>query len=114
VLKVTGGSTSFLFTGDIGKEIEEILVDESCTKLKADVLKVPHHGSKSSSSRLFLSCVAPGLAIYSYSKNNRFNFPHPRVVENYKAQRVSTLSTACRGGIKITSLPGKIKIETSR
>lgn len=114
VLKISDGSSSFLFTGDIGKDIEEILTGESCSSLKADVLKVPHHGSKSSSSRPFLSCVAPGLAIYSFSKNNRFNFPHPRVVENYKAQRVNTLSTASRGGIKITSLAGKIKIETSK
>jgi competence protein ComEC len=114
VLKVSDGGNSFLFTGDIEKEVEEILVQDSCPRLKADVLKVPHHGSKTSSSTFFLRCAAPGLAIYSYSKNNRFNFPHPQVVENYKAQRVRTLAVASRGGIKITSLPGGIEIETSK
>jgi competence protein ComEC len=114
VLKICDGKHSFLFTGDIEAAVEEFLVENECNRLKADVLKVPHHGSKSSSSLSFLRCAGPRLAIYSYSKNNRFGFPHPLVVENYKTRGINTLSTACRGGIKLTSLPGKIEIETSK
>ncbi|MFC2156142.1 DNA internalization-related competence protein ComEC/Rec2, partial [Acidobacteriota bacterium] len=114
VLKVSDGRHSFLFTGDIEAEAEESLVLKACNRLQADVLKVPHHGSKSSSSLSFLRCAGPRLAIYSYSKNNRFSFPHPAVVKNYKIRGVNTLSTARRGGVKLTSLPGKITIETSK
>ncbi len=114
VLKVSDGRHSFLFAGDIEAGAEEFLVENACNRLRADVLKVPHHGSKSSSSLSFLRCVGPRLAIYSYAKNNRFSFPHPLVVKNYKTRGVITLSTACRGGIKLTSLPGKITIETSK
>ncbi|MCK4762499.1 MAG: DNA internalization-related competence protein ComEC/Rec2 [Candidatus Aminicenantes bacterium] len=118
VLKISDRWNSFLFTGDIGSEVEEFLIEKGSAQpgkhLHADVLKVPHHGSRTSSTLAFLECVSPRLAIFSYARGNRFNFPHPRVTKNYKKTGIITLSTADRGGIKITSLPGKIKIETSR
>lgn len=114
VLQVSDRYHSFLFSGDIEAEIEEYLVRNSCKKLRSDVLKVPHHGSKSSSSLVFLRCVDPALAVYSYARSNRFNFPHPGVIENYKIRGVNTLAAAERGGIKVISLPGRIEIETTR
>jgi ComEC/Rec2-related protein len=114
VFKISDGHHSFLFTGDIEKRIEERLGENSCTHLRSDVIKVPHHGSASSSTRRFLECAAPRFAVFSYAVNNRFRFPHREVVENYKNRGVQTLSTAHSGGIKFISLPSGIKIETSK
>lgn len=114
VIKISDGHRSFLFTGDIEEEVEEYLVENSGLKLKSAVLKVPHHGSASSSTVEFLKRVSPGLAIFSYALNNRFRFPHPRVLKNYKDQKTRHLSTARSGGIKVVSLPGGIQIKTSK
>jgi len=114
VIRISDGQHSFLFTGDIEKETEGYLVENSCSALRASVIKVPHHGSVSSSTREFLRCVSPRLAIFSYALNNRFRFPHKQVVKNYKNQKIRFLSTARSGGIKLVSLPGGIQIETSK
>jgi competence protein ComEC len=114
VLKISGPHHSFLFTGDIEWEVENRLVGQQCPALNADVLKVPHHGSKSSSAIDFLNCVTPGLAIFSYSRHNRFHFPHPLVKARYRMQNIRTMATAIHGGIKVTSTPEGLKIETSK
>jgi competence protein ComEC len=114
VIKISDPHHSFLFTGDIEKEVESHLAEMGCSKLRATVIKVPHHGSRTSSTLEFLTCVDPELAIFSYAQNNRFNFPHEGVIQNYKGQNIKHLSTARSGGIKIVSLPNSIKIETSR
>ena len=114
VLKISNDSHSFLFTGDIEKMIETKLIKKNCKKLKADVLKVPHHGSRTSSSIPFLECIIPEIGIFSYAHNNRFKFPNKEVIKNYKDRMIKMLSTAKRGGIKIISYPGSLKIETSR
>ena len=114
VIKISDHHHSFLFTGDIEKEVENHLVEVGCSKLRATVIKVPHHGSRTSSTLDFLKCVNPELAIFSYAYNNRFNFPHEGVIQNYKSQRIKYLSTARSGGIKIISRPSSIEMETSR
>ncbi len=107
-------SHSFLFTGDIEKEVEEYLVINDCKKLKSDVLKVPHHGSKTSSTKGFINCVMPDIAVFSYAFNNIFNFPHKSVLRNYMDKSIRLISTAQKGGIKIVSLPTYIRVETSK
>ena len=114
VIKVSDKSHSFLFTGDIEKEVEEYLVINDCKSLKSDVLKVPHHGSKTSSTKNFINCVMPDIAVFSYAFNNRFNFPHKSVLRNYKDKSIRLISTAQKGGIKIVSLPKYIRVETSK
>jgi competence protein ComEC len=114
VIKVSGGFHSFLFTGDIEIETEEELVARACESLQADVLKVPHHGSATSSTRVFLDCVEPGLAIFSYALRNRFGFPHKKAGATYKRKRIPSISTANRGGIRLISLPEKIEIQSSK
>lgn len=114
VIKISDKNHSFLFTGDIEEEIEEILCENSCSSLQSSVLKVPHHGSASSSTPGFLECIKPGLAIFSYARNNRFGFPHRKVLETYQNQSIKYLSTGRSGGIRLISLPDKIKIETSK
>ena len=114
VIKISDPYRSFLFPGDIEREVEWELSGKEGINLKSSVLKVPHHGSKSSSTREFLESVKPGLAVFSYSENNRFRFPHPRVINEYKNLRIPYLSTARSGGIHIVSLPNEIKMDVSK
>ncbi len=114
VLKISDPHHSFLFTGDIEKEVESQLVNTECSNLQVDVLKVPHHGSATSSSPEFLKCTTPRLAVFSYGQGNRFGFPHKKVISNYKQQNIPYIATAPRGGIHLVSLPRQLKIETSK
>jgi len=114
ILKIKTNGVSVLFTGDIEKETEDFLVKTKKTSLKADILKVPHHGSKTSSTEEFLKAVNPQIAVFSYGIYNRFGFPHKRVINNYNKLRIKLLSTAKSGGIKIIVLKKKIIIEESK
>jgi competence protein ComEC len=114
VVKISDRYHSFLFTGDIEKEVEVDLMENNCTSLRSTVIKVPHHGSDSSSSPGFLECVNPKLAIFSYALNNRFGFPHRKVLDTYQEQGIKCLSTGRSGGIRLISLPKVVEIETSK
>jgi competence protein ComEC len=83
VVKVSFDDTSFLFTGDIMAGAEKELVGLAGADLACDVLLVPHHGSRSSSSQSFLSKVQPDVAVISAGWKNRFRFPHTRVLDAY-------------------------------
>ena len=83
VLKLTYGDVRILFTGDIGRKVELKLV-ESGKDLRAEIVKVPHHGSKTSSSPEFLDAVRPQYAIFSLGQRNRYRFPSKAVVERYR------------------------------
>lgn len=76
VLKVMIDDLSILFTGDIEKMAEKDLVDKYGDKLKSDILKAPHHGSSTSSSKEFLDCVDPEFILISVGRNNKYNFPN--------------------------------------
>lgn len=114
VLRVSDSFNSFLFPGDIEKEVEKELAEKNCPALHSTVIKVPHHGSISSSSIPFLQCVSPHYAVFSTAKDNQFKFPHPGVLANYRSIRAQCLSTAKSGGIRFISTTLGIRIETSR
>ena len=95
-------------------EIESLLVRNRCSALKADVLKVPHHGSNTSSSESFLSCVDAKFAVFSFARNNRFGFPHDEVKKRVRYRNLKSLFTATRGGVKVVSRPEGLKIEVSK
>jgi len=80
VIRVSWGKVSFLFTADIREEAEFALVRQRA-KLKSTVLKVAHHGSKTSTSPQFLAVVNPEVAVISVGGNNTFGHPSPEVVE---------------------------------
>ena len=86
VIKLSYGEVDILFTGDIGKAAETRLI-ASGQDLGAEILKVPHHGSRTSSTTPFLDAVRPRAAIVSLGKGNRYQFPHPEVVARYAARR---------------------------
>ena len=84
VIKLTYGELDVLFTGDIGKNAEARLV-ASGQDLRSEILKVPHHGSRTSSSDAFLDAVQPRYAIFSLGRGNQYQFPHADVVARYQA-----------------------------
>lgn len=82
VQKVSFGSTSVLLTGDIEHETEQALLEHG-VNISADVLKIPHHGSKSSSSASFIEAVHPEKAVFTVGSKNRFGHPHDEIIEKY-------------------------------
>lgn len=103
VVRATYGSQDILLTGDIGIEQEEYLVQEYGALLESEVLKLGHHGSDSSSSRLFLETVQPELAIVSAGVENTYNHPDPEVVERVLGLGIPMLSTQQNGSLVLRS-----------
>ena len=103
VARLVFGETSFLFTGDATKSVEKELVLDSVKRkqLDSDVLKVGHHGSKTSTSKGFVEAVSPEIAVISAGKNNFYGHPHQEVLDNLKG--VQILRTDLDGDIKIVS-----------
>jgi competence protein ComEC len=92
VMRLSDGNEHFLLTGDIEQHVEAKLVSRQET-LASDFLKVPHHGSKTSSTAAFLSAVAPRVAVFSVGRDNSFGQPAEAVVERYQAAGVRLLRT---------------------
>src|SRR5204862_3153340 len=80
VLRVAAGATVALLPGDIGAHVERRLVRERRAALRADLLLVPHHGSRTSSDPDFVAAVAPRLAVFATGADNRFALPRAEVV----------------------------------
>jgi competence protein ComEC len=85
VLKVISKSGSILITGDIEKHDEFNLVSLDAEKLKSDVMIVPHHGSKTSSTLSFMQAASPSISIFTTGYLNRYKHPNPQVLESYQA-----------------------------
>ncbi|OGG45705.1 hypothetical protein A2673_00645 [Candidatus Kaiserbacteria bacterium RIFCSPHIGHO2_01_FULL_50_13] len=97
------GNTSFMLTGDSPQTIEEYLVRIGTERLPAQVLKVGHHGSKTSSSPLFLGYVNPNFAVYSRGCDNSYGHPHADVVALFKQFEIETFDTCTDGTITFVS-----------
>lgn len=99
VLKITGGK-SFLFTADTAAEAEEDMLHLG-KWLKSDVIKVSHHGSRTSSTEDFLKAVAPGIGVISVGRYNSYGHPHADTLERLKGiERI--YRTDRDGAVKIT------------
>lgn len=115
VLKITDQyqRSAILLTGDIQKQVELLLIKKYNKKLKAQVLIVPHHGSLTSSSRLFLEKVHPQYALFSLGFLNRYHFPSSEVLARYRAISAITYFTAYSGAINLELSPFQpIKVQT--
>lgn len=99
VVKVSYKDVSFLFMGDVEAEQEEALMKKY--NVQADIIKVAHHGSKSSSSLPFLQAVNPSVAILTYIKNNKYGHPVPQVIKNLNQTDAQIYSTAVFGDLII-------------
>ncbi|WP_052591277.1 ComEC/Rec2 family competence protein [Paracholeplasma brassicae] len=84
---------TYLFTGDIEENTEQRLVKKYQGALKSDVLKVPHHGSISSSTVEFIDAVNPTYAIVSSGHHNKFNHPHDEVIKRYMSKQIIIYQT---------------------
>ncbi|MEK7238412.1 MAG: ComEC/Rec2 family competence protein, partial [Nitrospirota bacterium] len=102
VLKIESGDAKALFTGDIEAEAEGDLAHLG-KWLKSDVLKVPHHGGRTSSSEGLLKAVNPQIAVVSAGKNNPFNHPHEETIEGYRNAGVRLFRTDIDGAVTIIS-----------
>ncbi|MDE0634284.1 MAG: DNA internalization-related competence protein ComEC/Rec2 [Candidatus Poribacteria bacterium] len=100
VLKLSYGEVDILFTGDIEAKAETQLV-ASRQDLRSEIIKVPHHGSRTSSSTMFIDAVQPRYAIFSLGQRNRFQFPHTEVVARYRERNCVQLRTDQLGAITL-------------
>ncbi|MGB9813701.1 MAG: ComEC/Rec2 family competence protein [Thermovenabulum sp.] len=98
VLKITYKNTSFLLTGDAESLSEREMLSKKYN-LKADVLKVAHHGSSSSTSLEFLKAVSPKYAVISYGKGNDYGHPHKETISKLIKMKIKILTTAEYGDI---------------
>ncbi|MGD8272513.1 MAG: ComEC/Rec2 family competence protein [Desulfobacterales bacterium] len=103
VVKVSFGNVSFLFPGDIMAEAEKELIELAGAELACDILLVPHHGSRSSSTQSFLATVQPEIAVISAGWKNRYRFPHPTVLQAYQKKGCRILRTDQQGAIQIST-----------
>ena len=94
VWKLVYGSTSFLLTGDSPLAVEKYLVTKYGKILDSDVLKVGHHGSKNSSSELFVTAVSPEYSVISVGADNRYGHPSPealKILTDFGSQILQTM-----------------------
>ncbi len=112
VLRLTYGSTAFLLTGDIDADAERRLA-RSGRALRTDVIKSPHHGSRSSSSPEFLDAVSPAIVVISVGRDNRYGLPDPAVVARYEERGVRVLRTDRDGAVEIVSDGAQLSVRTA-
>ncbi|HYO77725.1 MAG TPA: DNA internalization-related competence protein ComEC/Rec2, partial [Thermoanaerobaculia bacterium] len=107
ILHATAQGRRFLFTGDAEKEAELTLMDR---ELRADVLKVAHHGSRTSTSETLLEQVAPRVAVISCGRRNLFGHPHPTVLDALHERRIRVARTDRDGSIDVTVQAGRLSL----
>ena len=90
VLKVASAHGSILLAGDMERPVEMALAESSASALKSEVIVVPHHGSRTSSSETLLDEVSPQMAIFTVGYRNRFGHPKADIVERYWRRGIKT------------------------
>ncbi|SAK71193.1 DNA internalization-related competence protein ComEC/Rec2 [Caballeronia temeraria] len=114
VLKVTNAAgRAALFAADIEADVERELIARAPADLRADVLIVPHHGSRTSSTEPFLDSVGPSAAIFQVGYRNRFHHPHPTVYARYRMREI-VLSRSDEDGAARIEIGSQITFERYR
>ncbi len=113
VIRFESAGYSFLLPGDIGKQNERLLTRKN-ESLRSTVIIAPHHGSKSSSTMVFLDKVQPEFVVFSASQYDKSLFPAPLIVKRYKDINSTPLSTAKLGAITFNLRPTQLDITTTR
>ncbi len=111
ILRIEYGDTSFLFTGDAEYAAEQAVLGED---LSADVLKVAHHGSETSTSYAFLDAVLPEYAIISVGQDNSYGHPDDAVLSRLRDADVQVFRTDMQGDIVVTSDGETVTVTPSR
>lgn len=110
VIKYSDSKLSSLFTADISSAVESLL---PLSDIGADVLKVPHHGSKYSSSQNFVSAVAPKLAVIEVGKNS-YGHPTKEAIDRILSLGTEIFRTDLNGIVKVDYAGGKIRVSSLR
>lgn len=101
--------------GDITRRVEsQFTADHGQDPSPFRVVLAPHHGSKTSSSELWLKQMAPDIAVFSAGYRHRFGHPHPDVVDRYRATGSRLLNTATSGALRLEMRPGKVAVTEAR
>lgn len=111
VLKITYGETVFLFQGDSEQQIEKQLL-RSGVDLNADILKVGHHGSNTSTTDDFLDAVTPQCVIISAGPDNSYKHPHGKVLKRLEERNITPYITSYNGHITVSSDGNEITVST--
>jgi competence protein ComEC len=111
VMRVTFGQRSLFLTGDVERGIEQEMAYGNSLR-PTDVLKVAHHGSRTSSTEEFLSAVQPSFAVISAGFENSYGHPHPSVVERLHEHHAAILRTDLDGAITIRTDGRKLNVST--
>ena len=113
-MRIATRAASALLAGDIEARSEAEMLGRDAGALRADVLLVPHHGSKTSSTPTFLDAVAPSFGLISVGYRNRFRHPHETVVARYVERGVTLRRTDLEGALHVVlprESPAAIRIE---
>ena len=113
LLKLDFGSIAFLFTGDAEKEAEASIL-ESGLPVQADILKVGHHCSRTSSSAQFLDAVKPEVAVYMAGEGNRYGHPHQETINTLTSVGAKIYGTDIHGNIIVTTDGEAFSIKTEK
>lgn len=111
VLRLTYGGRSFLLTGDVEARSERALTDAR-SPLRADVVKVAHHGSRTSSTEAFVAAVRPSFAVVSVARASPYGHPRPEVIARWRTAGALVLTTADRGMITASTDGADLRVET--
>ncbi len=111
VAQLKYGEVEFLLTGDASLNIEEYVGKTYGTLIESEVLKLGHHGSRTSTADLFLDAVTPEYAIVSAGKNNRYGHPHQEVLDKLSSRNIKVLNTAAEGTILFKTDGVKVWVE---
>jgi competence protein ComEC len=101
VLRLKYRNRTLLLPGDVEKQAEHTMLQENSADLRADVLKVGHHGSKNSTIQEFLDAMAPTIAIISSGEDNPYGHPSPELLERLEASGARVLRTDQHGAVHI-------------
>lgn len=107
VMRLTYGEASMLLTGDTSSKVEAQLIKLEGTALDTDILKVGHHGSRTSTSDVFVKAVTPAAAIISVGRRNTYGHPTQDVLKTLSNNNVKTLRTDEEGTVVFTSNGGE-------
>lgn len=110
VLRLKYRTRTLLLPGDAEKQVEHAMLQENSAGLRADVLKVGHHGSKNSTTQEFLDAVAPTIAIISAGEDNPYGHPSPELLERLEASGARVLRTDRDGAVHIVTDGDRLKI----
>jgi competence protein ComEC len=113
VVRIALEGKVFLFPGDIGEDAEKEMLLRG-TDLRCDLIKVPHHGSNSSSSEPFLSRTRPAIGVVTVGSRNRYHHPSPEVIARYRAAGTQLFRTDSDGALFVTVDKGGLIVRSWR